>query len=246
MVPNGRATCTTENSAIGRVTLAFPLDLTTRRFSVRSNFYFGRYSTLKNANRSSKQNVLALVEGAMMLALAWVLDFVCALAPYNNILFPAGGTITVGMLPLVYYAYRHGAVRGVGAGVVFSALQMMIGWYAPPAGTWWAVVLCVLLDYVIAFTVLGLAPLFARPFGRRGLRRGLVRGLRPALRLLGALGRHPLGHLCARGHEPVALLSGLQRGLHDPQCHPHRRPRRSALPPARSPHPATDEGGITV
>ena len=124
---------------------------------------------MKNANRSSKQNVLALVEGAMMLALAWVLDFVCALAPYNNILFPAGGTITVGMLPLVYYAYRHGAVRGVGAGVVFSALQMMIGWYAPPAGTWWAVVLCVLLDYVIAFTVLGLAPLFARPFGRHRL-----------------------------------------------------------------------------
>ena len=101
----------------------------------------------------------------MMLALAWVLDFVCALAPYNNILFPAGGTITVGMLPLVYYAYRHGAVRGIGAGVVFSALQMMMGWYAPPAGTWWAVVLCVLLDYVVAFTVLGLAPLFARPFG---------------------------------------------------------------------------------
>jgi thiamine transporter len=53
----------------------------------------------------------------------------------------------------------------VGAGIVFSALQMMMGWYAPPAGTWWAVVLCVLLDYVVAFTVLGLAPLFARPFG---------------------------------------------------------------------------------
>jgi thiamine transporter len=105
----------------------------------------------------------------MMLALAWVLDFVCALAPYNNILFPAGGTITVGMLPLVYYAYRHGALRGVGAGVVFSALQMLMGWYAPPAGTWWAVVLCVLLDYVVAFSILGIAPLFARPFGRHRL-----------------------------------------------------------------------------
>ena len=101
----------------------------------------------------------------MMLALAWVLDFLCALAPYNGILFPAGGTITVGMIPLVYYSYRHGVIRGIGAGVVFSALQMMMGWYAPPAGTWWAVALCVLLDYVVAFSVLGAAALFARPFG---------------------------------------------------------------------------------
>ena len=37
-----------------------------------------------------KKNLLALVEGAMMLALAWVIDYVCALAPYNAILFPAG------------------------------------------------------------------------------------------------------------------------------------------------------------
>lgn len=111
-----------------------------------------------------KKNLLALVEGAMMLALAWVVDYVCALAPYNGILFPAGGSITVGMLPLVYYAYRHGIAWGVGAGLVFSGLQIVMGWYAPPAGTWWAFMLCVLLDYVLAFTVMGIAPLFAKPF----------------------------------------------------------------------------------
>ena len=38
----------------------------------------------------SKQRLLALVEGAMMLALAWALDFVCALLPFNRILWPAG------------------------------------------------------------------------------------------------------------------------------------------------------------
>ena len=108
-----------------------------------------------------KKHLLALVEGAMMLALAFVIDYLCALAPYNAILFPAGGTITVGLLPIIYYAYRHGAAWGVGAGLVFSGLQILMGWYPPPAGTWWAVVLCVLLDYVLAFAVMGVAPLFA-------------------------------------------------------------------------------------
>ena len=114
---------------------------------------------------NNKQYLRALVEGAMMLAVAWVIDYVCALAPYNAILFPAGGSITVGMIPIIYYAYRHGAAWGVGAGFVFSGLQIILGWYPPPAGVWWAFVLCILLDYVVAYAVIGLAPVFARPFG---------------------------------------------------------------------------------
>ena len=103
----------------------------------------------------------------MMLALAWVIDYVCALAPYNAILFPAGGSITIGMLPIVYYAYRHGAGWGIGAGLVFSGLQIVMGWYPPPANVWWAFILCVFLDYVIAFTVIGMAPLFSKLFGQK-------------------------------------------------------------------------------
>ena len=121
-----------------------------------------------------KTYLLSLVEGAMMLALAWVIDYICALAPYNAILFPAGGSITVGMLPIVYYAYRHGTGWGVGAGLVFSMLQIVMGWYPPPAGTWWAFLLCVLLDYTVAFTVVGLAPLFAKPFGSGSVRMRLT------------------------------------------------------------------------
>ncbi len=114
----------------------------------------------------SKQHLIALVEGAMMLALAWALDFVCALLPFNNILWPAGGSLTLGMLPLVYYSFRHGSVWGIGAGLVFSGLQMLMGWYVPPANTWWAILLCVLLDYVLAFAILGSADLFAKLTGR--------------------------------------------------------------------------------
>ena len=121
-----------------------------------------------------KSYLLALVEGAMMLAVAWVIDYICSLAPYNAILFPAGGSITIGMLPIIYYSYRHGALWGIGAGLVFSGLQIVMGWYPPPAPVWWAFLLCVLLDYVIAFTVVGLASLFARPFGQKNPLRRLV------------------------------------------------------------------------
>ncbi len=114
--------------------------------------------------RNYKQHLLALVEGAMILALAWALDFVCALLPFNRA-WVNGGGITVGMLPIVYYGFRRGSGWGIGAGVVFSGLQMLMGWYVPPANTWWAILLCVLLDYVVAFSILGASELFAKPFG---------------------------------------------------------------------------------
>ena len=85
--------------------------------------------------KNYKKHLLALVEGAMMVALAWAIDALCALIPSP---FLYGGSITVGMLPIVYFSYRHGAGWGMGAGLVFSGLQMIMGWYPPPAGTWWA------------------------------------------------------------------------------------------------------------
>ncbi len=120
----------------------------------------------------TKTNISALTEGAMMLALAFVLElFFVWLNGITGIsaLLPVGGTITVSMLPIAYYSYRRGALWGIGAGVVYSALQMLLGWYTPPAGTWWAVVLCVLLDYLLAFTVIGSADFFARLFGKHRL-----------------------------------------------------------------------------
>ncbi len=116
--------------------------------------------------KNVKQHLLALVEGAMMLALAWALDFVCSLLPFNHA-WVNGGGITIGMLPLVYYGFRHGSAWGIGAGLVFSGLQMLMGWYVPPANTWWAILLCVLLDYVLAFTVLGASAFFAKPFEKK-------------------------------------------------------------------------------
>ncbi len=101
-----------------------------------------------------------------MIALAFALDVVCNLIPKP---FLYGGGISISVLPIIYYTYRRGAVWGLGAGFIFSVIQLVTGWYAPPAGTWWAFALCVLLDYFLAFTAAGTAGLFAKMLGKQRL-----------------------------------------------------------------------------
>lgn len=108
-----------------------------------------------------KKRLLSMVEGALMIALSIVLD----LLPMPS--WPQGGSITVAMVPIVYFSYRRGAKWGLMAGFIHSAVQMLTGWYAPPAGTIGALVLCVLLDYVLAFALLGAADIFAKAFAEK-------------------------------------------------------------------------------
>ena len=119
-----------------------------------------------------KKRILCIAEGAVILALAFVLELLCVwLNAITGVgaLLPFGGTITISMLPIIYYSYRRGALWGLGAGFVYSLLQMMTGFYIPPAKTLWALLLCVLLDYLVAFAVVGAAPVFAKPFSKRRL-----------------------------------------------------------------------------
>ena len=103
-----------------------------------------------------------LVECALMIAIGTVL---------SNIKFftmPNGGSITLlSMLPFVLVSFRHGAKWGLFTGFVNSCLQMIMGFYPPPASTFLYFLGEVLLDYVLAFMALGLAELFARPFKNR-------------------------------------------------------------------------------
>ena len=121
---------------------------------------------------NTKQRIICITEGALIIALAYVVELLCVwLNAISGIsaLLPFGGTITVSMLPIAYYSYRRGSLWGLGAGFVYAMLQMMLGFYIPPANKWWAVVVCVVLDYLLAFTVIGAAQLFARPFNQKRL-----------------------------------------------------------------------------
>ena len=102
------------------------------------------------------QKTKTLVECALMVALATVLGFIKV---YQ---LPQGGSITaVSMMPLVLASFRHGPRWGLLTGVVFGLIQMMMGFEnVMYCTTFGAMALCVLLDYLLAYGVMGLACVF--------------------------------------------------------------------------------------
>ncbi len=97
-----------------------------------------------------------LTESAVMIALGTALSMV------KVVDFPYGGSVTLmSMLPVMLIAYRYGTFRGIAAGAVYGVVQLLIGMstlsYATSAV---AAVAIILLDYVAAFAVLGLAGAF--------------------------------------------------------------------------------------
>ena len=110
----------------------------------------------------------ALVESAVMIALAVVLDMVKIWT------MPWGGSVTLlSMLPIMLISIRHGIGWGLGSAFCFACLQIItggvFGWGLTPA----TLIGALLLDYFVAFTVLGLAGLF-RQKGAFGVMVGIV------------------------------------------------------------------------
>lgn len=111
-----------------------------------------------------KNTTLTLVECALMIAMSTVLSMLKIFE------LPQGGAITcASMVPLVLVSYRHGLKWGVATAFTHSLLQMVLKFDAPPANTIWAFIAVILLDYVLAFTALGTAAFFGKPFQSRAV-----------------------------------------------------------------------------
>ena len=106
-----------------------------------------------------------LVEGALMIALASVLSEI------KIPLWVQGGSIKLfAMVPLVLMSYRHGLKWGVFTAFVHSVIQMMMGFHnVLYCATLGSQILCILLDYILAYTCLGLAVLVPAALGRKTL-----------------------------------------------------------------------------
>ena len=117
-----------------------------------------------------KTQTRRLTESAMMIALSTVISFVCSLIPVVPFNFPFGGGITIaGMLPVILIGYMYGTRWGLLTAFSYSLIQMLLGHstvsslFLPveEGGMTLAAALVVLLvDYVLAYTVLGLGGLF--------------------------------------------------------------------------------------
>ena len=123
-----------------------------------------------------KTNTKRLTESAMLLAVAIVLELVSKMFIPEQ---PFGGQLTlVSMLPVVLISYRHGIKWGLWAGVAYAMIEMLLGAKTVAAafqpgyfgdGTMIAnaIIMCV-LDYLVAFTVLGLGGIFRDRMENKG------------------------------------------------------------------------------
>lgn len=108
----------------------------------------------QSAGSGQRQNprVYNLVLAGVLIALGTALSFVKV---YH---LPYGGSITLcSMLPVMAFAYRSGAKWGLGAGFTFGVLQLLFGLEDLKGVSGATVAGSIVLDYLLAFTVLGLA-----------------------------------------------------------------------------------------
>lgn len=104
-----------------------------------------------------------LVVSSMLIAIATVLSFLKVFE------LPFGGTVTAAsMMPVVLIAYIYGVKWGVFSAFAFSVIQLISGmgtvsaFFMPGDSqmTLWAAITVCLLDYILAYSVLGFAGAF--------------------------------------------------------------------------------------
>ena len=114
-----------------------------------------------------------LVTSAILIAMGTAISLVCEFIPFLNL--PFGGTITIAsLLPIVVVGYMFGPAWGFGAAFVYSLLQIVVGLktvsalFTPASDSFMGIGVAfgvVILDYIAAFTSVGLSSLF------RGIKR---------------------------------------------------------------------------
>ena len=118
-----------------------------------------------------------ITESAMLLAVAIVLELVSKMFIPE---MPFGGQVTLmSMLPVVLISYRHGVKWGLVAGLSYAVLEMALGaktvaaafqpgYFGDGVMLLNACIMC-LLDYILAFTLLGLGGCFRNRIAKPGI-----------------------------------------------------------------------------
>ena len=132
---------------------------------------------------NTKSKTQRLTTSAVMIALSAGLAVVCALIPFLNLPFGGGFTIA-SMLPIVIVSYMYGLKWGFFVSATYSFVQMLLdlslgtsasvimalfmptsdGYMGALAG-----VSIILLDYLVAYTVLGFGGVFRNKIQNKGV-----------------------------------------------------------------------------
>lgn len=112
-----------------------------------------------------KFNVRVLAEIAIFAAIGFVLDVLQG-GIWKGA-FPNGGSIGFAMIPVFIICYRRGLIPGLLCGLILSIVQMLQGVYAingAEYSSWKSTAgpaIQIILDYLLAYTVVGFAGCFA-------------------------------------------------------------------------------------
>ena len=103
------------------------------------------------------RNARRLVESALMIAIATIRSLIKIDLPFG------GGVTIVSMLPLILISHRYGWKWGVATAFVYSIGQLLMGLdNVAYADSFLMGAGIVLLDYVVAYTVIGLSGIFGK------------------------------------------------------------------------------------
>lgn len=132
---------------------------------------------------NTRSKTQRLTTSAVMIALSAGLAVVCALIPFLNLPFGGGFTIA-SMLPIVLISYMYGLKWGFFVSATYSLVQMLLdlslgtsasvimalfmptsdGYMGALAGA-----AIILLDYLVAYTVLGFGGIFRNKIKNKGV-----------------------------------------------------------------------------
>ncbi len=114
---------------------------------------------MENRNETLKKLVLS----AIMIAIGTVLSL--DMFKFSGIWAFGGGVTFCSMLPLVIISYIYGCKWGVFTAFVYSVLQALLGVDNIQYATSFAMAAeILLLDYIVAYTVIGLAGMYKKAF----------------------------------------------------------------------------------
>ena len=145
----------------------------------------------------TKFNTQRLTTSAVMIALATILAMVCAVIPFLNLPFGGGFTIA-SMLPIVIVSYMYGMKWGFFTAGVYSAIQIVMDLYLGKGSTimalfmpnsedfmgYGAAVAILVIDYVIAYSLLGFGGAFRNKIKNKTVALALGAALALSLRYI--------------------------------------------------------------
>ncbi len=138
-----------------------------------------------------------LTTSAVMLALSTALAMICAVLPFLNLPFGGGYTIA-SMLPVIVVSYMYGVKWGFFTAGVYSVIQIVMDLYLGKGSTimalftpnsddfmgYGAAVAILIIDYLVAYTLLGFGGIFRKKIKNKMLAMVLGTVLALSLRYL--------------------------------------------------------------